>query len=189
MTSSSKKSAPSNFNLPNAITALRIALAPVVFLVTLTAESPTDRWWAAGLFLLVISTDGIDGYIARSRGLVTDLGKILDPIADKLVTSGTLIVLSLLNELPWAVTATIIIREVGITIWRMWALGRGKVVPASGGGKLKTVMQAVAITAALTPLGIIVPWWNIVNTVLMSAALVLTVWSGLQYLREAARLT
>lgn len=178
----------SNWNLPNAITVFRIALSPLVFWLTLTADQPVDHWWAAGLFVFVIATDGIDGWIARSRGLVTDLGKILDPVADKFVTSGTLIVLSVLQELPWLVTGLIVVREVGITIWRLFALRRGRVVPANSGGKFKTIAQAIAISAALTPLGLLWEWWNIVNTVLMSIAFTLTVWSGIQYLREAAKL-
>jgi CDP-diacylglycerol--glycerol-3-phosphate 3-phosphatidyltransferase len=183
--------APGNFNLPNLITVVRILLAPVFFWLLL-ADAGADgvlRWIAAALFILAIATDGIDGAIARRRGMVTDLGKILDPVADKLLTSGALVCLSILGELWWWVTIVIVVREVGITVWRMVELPRGNVMPAGRGGKLKTVAQAVAISFALAPLWTIVGngvFW--LNRVLMGIALVLTVWSGLDYLWEAYRL-
>ncbi|MFF2273075.1 CDP-diacylglycerol--glycerol-3-phosphate 3-phosphatidyltransferase [Agromyces sp. NPDC058136] len=181
-----------NWNLPNAITVVRILAAPVFFWLLLAdagADGPL-RWWAAGLFIVAIATDGIDGHIARSRGLVTDLGKILDPIADKLLTSGALVCLSLLGELWWWVTILIIVREVGITVWRLVELRRGNVVPASSGGKLKTLVQAVAISLALVPLWTIVGDWILwVNWAVMGLALVLTLWSGLLYVRDAVRLS
>jgi CDP-diacylglycerol--glycerol-3-phosphate 3-phosphatidyltransferase len=183
--------APGNFNLPNLITVVRILLAPVFFWLLL-ADAGADgilRWIAAALFILAIATDGIDGAIARRRGMVTDLGKILDPVADKLLTSGALVCLSILGELWWWVTIVIVVREVGITVWRMVELPRGNVMPAGRGGKLKTVAQAVAISFALAPLWTIVGngvFW--LNWVLMGIALVLTVWSGLDYLWEAYRL-
>ncbi|QTX05026.1 CDP-diacylglycerol--glycerol-3-phosphate 3-phosphatidyltransferase [Agromyces archimandritae] len=189
MTSPAARSA--NWNLPNAITVVRILAAPVFFWLLL-ADAGSDgpmRWIAAALFVVAIATDGIDGHIARSRGLVTDLGKILDPIADKLLTSGALVCLSILGELWWWVTIVIVVREVGITVWRFVELGRGTVVPASSGGKLKTVVQAVAISFALTPLWVLVGDWVLwVNWVLMGAALALTVWSGIRYLVDAGRL-
>jgi CDP-diacylglycerol--glycerol-3-phosphate 3-phosphatidyltransferase len=180
-----------NWNLPNAITIVRIVLAPIFFWMLL-ADGGDDgwlRWAAAALFIIAIATDGIDGHIARSRGLVTDLGKILDPIADKLLTSGALVCLSILGELWWWVTIVIVVREVGITVWRFIELGRGTVVPASSGGKLKTLMQSIAITLALAPLWTIVGDWIFwVNWTAMAIALVLTVWSGLLYVREAFQL-
>ncbi|GAB3807887.1 CDP-diacylglycerol--glycerol-3-phosphate 3-phosphatidyltransferase [Humibacter antri] len=183
--------APGNFNLPNLITVVRILLAPVFFWLLL-ADSGADgvlRWIAAALFIVAIATDGIDGAIARRKGLVTDLGKILDPIADKLLTSGALVCLSILGELWWWVTIVIIVREVGITVWRMVELSRGNVVPASRGGKLKTIAQAVAISFALAPTWIVVGDWIFwLNWVLMGIALALTVWSGLDYLLAAYRL-
>lgn len=189
MTSSAGSRARSaNWNLPNAITIVRILLAPVCFWLIL-ADQGDDvvlRWLATALFVLAIATDGIDGHIARSRGLITDLGKLLDPIADKLLTSGALVCLSILGELPWWVTALIVVREVGITVWRLVELRRGNVVPASSGGKLKTVVQAVAISFALAPLPALLGGWvDWLNTVLMAAALALTVWSGALYVRDA----
>ncbi|MRX42609.1 CDP-diacylglycerol--glycerol-3-phosphate 3-phosphatidyltransferase [Agromyces kandeliae] len=181
----------SNWNLPNAITILRIVMAPIFFWLLLAdggADGPM-RWWAAVIFIVAISTDWVDGHLARSRGLVTDLGKLLDPIADKLLTSGALVCLSILGELWWWVTILIVVREVGITVWRFVELGRGTVVPASSGGKAKTFAQAIAISLFLTPLWTLVGDWIIwVNWAAMAVALVLTVWSGLLYVRDAIRL-
>lgn len=181
----------SNWNLPNAITVVRILLAPLFFWMLL-ADAGEDgwlRWAAAAVFIIAIATDGIDGHIARSRGLVTDLGKILDPIADKLLTGGALVCLSILGELWWWVTILILVREVGITVWRLVELRRGNVVPASSGGKLKTVVQSVAISLALVPLWTLVGDWIFwVNWVFMAAALALTVISGVQYIAAAIAL-
>jgi CDP-diacylglycerol--glycerol-3-phosphate 3-phosphatidyltransferase len=141
------------------------------------------------IFIVAISTDWVDGHLARSRGLVTDLGKILDPIADKLLTSGALVCLSILDELWWWVTILIVVREVGITVWRLVELRRGNVVPASSGGKAKTFAQAIAISLFLAPLWTIVGDWIFwVNWAAMAVALALTVWSGLLYVRDAIRL-
>ncbi len=182
----------SNWNAPNVITGVRILLAPLFFWMLL-ADAGADgalRWWAAVLFIFAIATDGLDGAIARRKNLVTDLGKILDPIADKLLTSGALVCLSILGELPWWVTAIIVVREVGITVWRFVQLGRGNVVPASKGGKLKTLVQSVAISLALLPFWVLFgDWVHWVNCIAMAAAVLITVYTGVQYLVDAAKLT
>jgi CDP-diacylglycerol--glycerol-3-phosphate 3-phosphatidyltransferase len=181
---------PSNFNVPNIITVVRILLAPVFFWMLL-ADNGNDgplRYWAAILFIVAIATDGIDGYIARRWNLVTDLGKLLDPIADKVLTGAALVGLSILGELWWWVTIVILVREVGITVWR-FAILSDRVVPASRGGKLKTLFQAVAISLALLPLWVpLGEWVHWVNWVLMAIALVLTVLTGIDYLWQAWRL-
>ncbi|WP_440709604.1 CDP-diacylglycerol--glycerol-3-phosphate 3-phosphatidyltransferase [Herbiconiux sp. YIM B11900] len=183
-------SKPSNWNLPNAITVVRILLAPVFF-VMLLVDGGDDGWlrWAAAiLFILAIATDGIDGHIARSRNLVTDLGKLLDPIADKVLTGAALVGLSILGELPWWVTGLILLREVGITVWRFVQLS-DRVIPASRGGKLKTLVQSIAISLALLPFPeLFGDWVNWVNTVFMALALILTVVTGIDYLVQAWRL-
>jgi CDP-diacylglycerol--glycerol-3-phosphate 3-phosphatidyltransferase len=183
----------SNWNLPNLITVVRILLAPV-FIWMLLADDGADgalRWAAAVLFVLAIATDGIDGHIARSRGLVTELGKLLDPIADKVLTGGALVGLSILGELPWWVTIVILVREVGITVFRFVVIREG-VIPASRGGKLKTLAQSIAITLALLPFWTLfggawpdVVYW--VDGIMMSIALVLTVVSGADYLWQWGR--
>lgn len=178
-----------NLNLPNAITVLRILLAPV-FIWMLLADDGADgwlRWAAAFLFIVAIATDGIDGAIARKHGLVTDLGKLLDPIADKILTGGALVALSILGELPWWVTLVVLVREIGITVHRM-IVATDHVVAAAWMGKLKTVAQSVAISIALLPLYLVVGDWIFwVNGILMTAAVLLTVASGIDYILTALR--
>jgi len=179
----------SSGNVANIITVIRILLAPV-FVWLLLADNGQDgvlRWVAAGLFIVAIATDGIDGSIARRRNLVTNLGILLDPIADKVLIGGALVSLSILGELWWWVTIVILVRELGITALRFAVLSE-RVIPASKGGKLKTVMQSVAISLFLTPLWTVVgDWVHIVNGVAMGAALVLTVYTGVEYLYRALR--
>jgi CDP-diacylglycerol--glycerol-3-phosphate 3-phosphatidyltransferase len=178
-----------NWNLPNAITVVRILLAPL-FVWMLLADGGDDgwlRWAAAVLFILAIATDGVDGALARRNGQVTDLGKLLDPIADKVLTGGALIALSILGELPWWVTIVILVREVGITVYRFVVIRQG-VIAASRGGKIKTIVQSVAISLALVPLWTVLGDWVFwVNGIVMTAAVILTVWTGIDYLWQAWR--
>ena len=179
----------SSGNLANIITVVRILLAPVI-VVLLVLDDGNDGWFrlaAAVLFIVAIATDGVDGMLARRRNLVTNLGILLDPIADKLLTGAALVMLAILAELPWWVVIVILVREWGITLFRFLML-RDRVIPASRGGKLKTVMQSVAISFALVPLWVVLgEWIHWVNTGLMSIALVLTVVTGLDYLWQAWR--
>lgn len=169
--------------LPNAITIARILCAPV-FLWMLLADGGADgplRWWAAVLFIVAIATDGIDGYIARRYEIVTDLGKLLDPIADKVLTGFAFIGLSILLELPWWVTIVVLIREVGITVHRL-VVASDHVVAAAWMGKLKTLAQSVALSLALLPLASVVGDWIVwVNIVTMWIAVILTIASGIDY--------
>ncbi|ROS50042.1 CDP-diacylglycerol--glycerol-3-phosphate 3-phosphatidyltransferase [Frigoribacterium sp. PhB118] len=176
-------------NIANVITVVRILMAPL-FIAWLLIDDGADgslRVWAAALFVVAILTDSLDGMLARGLDLVTDFGKIVDPIADKVLIGGALVSLTILGELPWWVTALILVREVGITVYR-FAVLRDRVIPASRGGKVKTVLQAVAVTLALFP------FWNVVgegmhwvNGVLMTAATVATLVSGADYLRVAMK--
>jgi CDP-diacylglycerol--glycerol-3-phosphate 3-phosphatidyltransferase len=181
----------SNWNLPNIITVVRILLAPLFFWMLL-ADNGADgalRWWAAALFIVAIATDGVDGAIARRYNLVTDLGKLLDPIADKILTGAALIGLSILAELPWWVTLLILLREIGITVFR-FAMLSDRVIPASRGGKLKTIAQSVAISLALLPLWLVFgEWIHWLNTITMAIALALTIYTGIEYLVAARRVT
>jgi CDP-diacylglycerol--glycerol-3-phosphate 3-phosphatidyltransferase len=176
-------------NVANIITVVRILLAPV-FIWMLLVDDGADgllRYLAAGLFILAIVTDSVDGLLARRQNLVTDFGKILDPIADKVLIGGALVGLSILGELPWWVTVVILVREVGITVWRLVAL-RDHVIPAGILGKVKTWVQAIAIAFALVPFpSLFGDGMNVVNLVLMSAAVVLTLVSGVEYLYQAWR--
>lgn len=175
--------------LPNAITILRILCAPV-FVWMLLADAGADgalRWWAAALFIAAIATDGVDGYIARRHQLITPLGKLLDPIADKVLTGAAFVGLSLLLELPWWVTVVVLVREIGMTVYRLVVVS-DHVLAAAWMGKLKTVAQAVALSLALLPLWQLVGewvWW--LNGVTMAIAVALTIASGIDYVVAETR--
>lgn len=186
---SAGNSPASTGNIANIITVVRICMVPafVWLLLADAGELGPMRYVAAALFIVAIATDHVDGTLARRRNLVTDFGKILDPVADKLLIGSALVCLSILGELWWWVTAIILLREFGITVYRMIAL-RKRVIPASSGGKLKTVFQAIAISFYLVPTWLLLgDWMHWVNAALMAIAVVLTVWSGVQYLVAAYR--
>jgi len=135
-------------NLPNALTVVRILLVPVL-VVALTVEAEGGSAIAAGVFALAALTDGLDGYIARSRQAVTNFGKVMDPVADKLMVAAALISLVSLDKLaPW-VAMVIIAREFAVSGLRIAAGQRGVVIPASGLGKVKTIVQVVAVLALI----------------------------------------
>ena len=178
--SSSGAAKPSNWNLPNVLTSLRILFIPV-FVWLVLAE---HQWWAFGLFAVLMATDKLDGDIARARGLITDFGKIADPIADKALMTAALVSLNIIGALPIWITVVILVREFGITLWRMWMLRNGKVVPESKGGKLKTVLQSLAVALYLCPLP---GWMDIPSYVVMLVAVAVTVVTGVQYLLDARK--
>ena len=181
----------SNANVANIITVVRILLAPLFIWLLLSdaGEMGLIRYLAAGLFIFAIVTDSLDGYLARDRNLITNLGIILDPIADKLLIGSALVSLSILGELPWWVTILILVREFGITIYRFAVLSK-VVVPASRGGKLKTVLQAVAISLFLVPLATVLGAWVMwISWPVMAIAAVLTLYTGIEYLWRAWRHT
>lgn len=175
--------------LPNAITIVRILCAPV-FLWMLLVDGGEDsalRWAAALLFIVAIATDGIDGYLARRHHIVTDVGKLLDPIADKVLTGCAFVGLSVLGELDWWITILVLVREVGVTVHRL-VVASDHVVAAAWMGKLKTVAQGVALSLALLPLWTVVgEWIHAVNAVAMTVAVVLTVASGIDYVVTEVR--
>jgi CDP-diacylglycerol--glycerol-3-phosphate 3-phosphatidyltransferase len=190
--SSAPAGPPPLLNIANVLTGVRLLLVPV-FLVVLFVEDGADTGWrlaATGVFVLAAITDRFDGELARSRGLVTAFGTIADPIADKALTGGALIGLSVLAEVPWWVTIVIMVRELGITVLRFWVLRHG-IIPASRGGKAKTLFQAVAIGLFLLPLpellGAAGAVWFVRWTVL-GIAIALTVVTGLDYVLRALRL-
>lgn len=162
-------------NLPNALTLLRILAVPVV-VVALLGESEHGDAFAAAVFALAALTDGLDGYFARSRGSVTTFGKLMDPLADKLLITAALVSLVSLDRLEAWVAMVIIAREVAVTILRTIAAERGIVIAASWLGKLKTVLQIAAVIALIAtnpaPLGV---------DILVYIALAVTVISGVDY--------
>lgn len=187
----------SPLNLPNALTVLRLILVPV-FILLLVSGAPSARWWALAVFMVAAYTDHLDGRIARARGLVTDFGKIVDPIADKALTLGAFIMLSIAHPWLWLVTVPVAIRELGITWWRADLLKRGVVVAANKGGKLKTVLQILAIWLLLIPwdligasefpLGLVAKIGFALGCAAAVLALIVTLWSGWVYIAEGRRL-
>jgi CDP-diacylglycerol--glycerol-3-phosphate 3-phosphatidyltransferase len=173
-------------NLANALTALRIVLVPVFVAVTVASEMvhPGLRVAACVIFSVASLTDFVDGWIARTYGLVTSFGKVADPIADKALTGSALLLLSWYDTLPWWVTVVILVREFGVTLLRFWVIRHG-VIPASRGGKIKTTLQIVAIGWYLAPfphpLALVGPY-------LMAVAVLVTVITGADYVLRAVRL-
>jgi CDP-diacylglycerol--glycerol-3-phosphate 3-phosphatidyltransferase len=173
--------APGLVNVANALTVLRLCLVPV-FVVLLLAGGDGPRIAACVTFGIASVTDFLDGELARRRSLITDFGKVADPIADKALTGSALVVLSFLGELPWWVTAVILFRELAVTGLRFWVISHG-VIAASRGGKVKTLLQVIAIALYILPGPFGVARW-----VVMAAALVVTVVTGADYVARAIRL-
>ena len=172
---------PGLVNAANALTVLRLALVPV-FVACLLAGGTGWRVAAFAVFAVASVTDLLDGRLARSRGLITDFGKIADPIADKALTGAALVTLSALGELAWWVTVVILAREISVTLLRFWVIRRG-VIAASRGGKLKTLLQVVAITLYVLP-----GPPAVVREVVMAAAVAVTLVTGIDYGVRAVRL-
>ncbi|MFD6905250.1 CDP-diacylglycerol--glycerol-3-phosphate 3-phosphatidyltransferase [Streptomyces sp. NPDC060077] len=171
------------WNIANLLTMLRLLLVPA-FVMLMLAEGGNDPAWrsfAWAAFAVAMITDLFDGHLARTYDLVTDFGKIADPIADKAIMGAALVCLSALDDLPWWVTGVILGRELGVTLLRFLVIRYG-VIPASRGGKLKTLTQGIAVgmyVLALTGWLATLRWW------VMAAAVVLTVVTGLDYVKQA----
>lgn len=172
-------------NIPNLLTGLRLVLVPVFVVAMFSGggHGTVNRVIAFVIFAVAVITDRIDGQIARRRGEVTEFGKLADPIADKALMGAALIGLSLLGDLPWWVTVLILVREVGVTVLRFAVLRRG-VIPASRGGKLKTLVQAVAIGLFVLPLS---GPCHTAAWAIMWVAIALTVVTGADYVYSAVR--
>ncbi|HEX7536065.1 MAG TPA: CDP-diacylglycerol--glycerol-3-phosphate 3-phosphatidyltransferase [Dermatophilaceae bacterium] len=173
----------SAWNIANALTLLRIALVPVFawFLLYDDGQRTTYRLLAAAVFVVATATDRLDGDIARAKGLVTDFGKVSDPIADKLLMGMAFIGLSILELLPWWVTVLVLVRELGVTALRFVVIRHG-VMPASRGGKLKTALQAVALLLFILPLSSL---GHTLAVVVMTLAVIVTILTGIDYVMRA----
>lgn len=191
----------SNYNLPNALTTLRIVLVPFFGAALLVdgGDSVTWRIVAFVIFTVAMVTDKIDGDIARARGLVTNFGKIADPIADKAMTGMALIALSVAGDVWWWVTVVVLLREWSVTLLRLSIL-KHVVIAASQSGKIKTTLQAGALGFLVLPL----PHGNVhggafdqfglpgealfyASQVLLAAAVAMTMWSGFEFFRDVWR--
>jgi CDP-diacylglycerol--glycerol-3-phosphate 3-phosphatidyltransferase len=174
-------------NAANLVTIGRIAITPVFlwFLLTFYQAGEPVNWLLLLAFIVIAATDGIDGAIARKQNTVTKLGKLLDPIADKVLIGGALIVLSVLEVMPWWATIAILVREIGMTIYRLVVV-KNKVIPASSSGKSKTIMQAIVVGYFISPLN---DWWFNpsfdLGYGLIYGAVFLTWYSAIQYFRES----
>ncbi|MFC7488102.1 CDP-diacylglycerol--glycerol-3-phosphate 3-phosphatidyltransferase [Knoellia sp. CPCC 206453] len=183
--------APSAWNIANGLTVLRLFLVPVFGWLLLWGDGhdASTRWWAFAVFFVAMLTDRIDGDIARSRGLITDFGKVADPIADKTLVTMALVGLSMIGDIPWWITVVIVVREWGITAMRFWVIRHG-IMAAGRGGKLKTLLQALALGFFVIP-RFSLPFSQALDAiawVTLVAALVLTVVTGVDYAIDALRL-
>ncbi len=162
-------------DLPNLLTVSRLVAVPVMVGCLLIDDGAQDRWrWAAWIiFVIAAATDALDGYLARRWEVVSSFGKLADPLADKALVLGALVVLALQAEIPWWPLIVVGIREAAITIGRL-AVARDVVIPASTGGKLKTALQVIAIFMLLLPTHSawvdVVGWWVLVASVAVAVA-------------------
>ncbi|MEJ5915457.1 CDP-diacylglycerol--glycerol-3-phosphate 3-phosphatidyltransferase [Pseudokineococcus sp. 1T1Z-3] len=179
----------SAWNVANALTVLRVLLVPLMGALLLV-EGGQDAGWrlaAFAAFAVAIATDKVDGDLARRHDLVTDFGKLVDPIADKALIGTALVLLSALGELPWWITVVVLGRELGVTLLRLVVIRRG-VIPASRGGKAKTVLQSLAIGVYLLPtVDAVAAWKPGLGLGLVLVATLVTVVTGLDYLASAVR--
>jgi CDP-diacylglycerol---glycerol-3-phosphate 3-phosphatidyltransferase len=191
----------SNVNLPNALTTLRIVMVPFFGYALLVDGGDSVLWRCVAftLFVLAMITDKIDGDIARARNLVTNFGKIADPIADKAITGMAFIGLSIVGDIWWWVTIVVLLREWSVTVLRLSVL-KHVVIAASASGKLKTVLQAVALSVLLLPLphgdahsgafdqfGVPGEVLFYVGQICMAGAVAMTLWSGYEFFRDVWR--
>lgn len=184
---------PSNWNIPNALTTLRIVMVPFFGFALLMDGGDSVLWrliaWV--LFTIAMITDKIDGDIARARNLVTDFGKIADPIADKAITGMAFIGLSIVGDIWWWVTILVLLREWSVTLLRL-SIMRNIVIAAAQSGKIKTTLQALALAGLCLPLrqveGTLETTGEVlfyISQVLLAGAVAMTLWSGYEFFREA----
>ena len=189
----------SNFNIANVLTVLRIAMVPLFGWALLQdgGDSATWRWIAFAIFAVAMITDKIDGDLARKHNLITDFGKIADPIADKAITGMAFIGLSIVGDIWWWVTIVVLVREWSVTLLRLSIL-KDVVIAAAQSGKIKTVLQALALAGLTWPLphgdahGGAFDFWPgplgevlfYVSQLMLAAAVAMTMWSGWEFFRD-----
>lgn len=182
----------SNWNLPNALTTLRIVLVPVFAWALLGHDHDSIAWRCIAYLIFVVAaiTDKIDGDIARARNLVTNFGKIADPIADKALTGMAFVALSITGDIWWAVTIVVLLREWSVTILRL-SVARNVVMAANRSGKIKTMLQALALGGLVLPGRQLIGWLDVPGDVLfylaqafLVAAVAMTLYSGYEFFRD-----
>ncbi|WP_439939316.1 CDP-diacylglycerol--glycerol-3-phosphate 3-phosphatidyltransferase [Nocardia sp. N13] len=192
----------SNWNIANVLTVLRIAMVPLFGWALLHdgGDDPLWRWVAFALFAVAMVTDKIDGDLARKHNLITDFGKIADPIADKAITGMAFIGLSLVGDIWWWVTIVVLLREWSVTLLRLSVL-KDVVIAAAQSGKIKTVLQAIALAGLIWPLphgeahGGVFDFWPgptgevlfYLAQVMLAGAVVMTMWSGYEFFRDVVK--
>ncbi len=174
------------FNLPNSLTFFRIACIPLVLLF-LKISGKTGSFLAALLLGLAFITDMLDGYLARRYASVTTLGKFLDPLADKILVSVSMIMLIPLDRIPVWMVIVIIAREMAVTGLRGIAVSEGIVIQASWWGKYKTVFQCVSLVCLCLHYDYLQIDFHLVGMILLWVALALTLWSGWDYFNQFSR--
>jgi CDP-diacylglycerol--glycerol-3-phosphate 3-phosphatidyltransferase len=167
-------------NLPNTITLLRIGVIPVLFLILLS-PGRTLSLFIAVLFIIAALTDLVDGYIARRYGIVTKMGKLLDPMADKIIVNTAMVLMIPVGHIPAWIVALIIIRDIVVDGTRNIALSDGIVIAASKLGKRKTLSQNIAVSALIIHYPLFGLNAHLIGMVILYIALVLTIWSGVDY--------
>jgi CDP-diacylglycerol--glycerol-3-phosphate 3-phosphatidyltransferase len=192
----------SNFNIANVLTTLRIVMVPFFGWALLQdgGDSTTWRWVAFAIFAVAMVTDKIDGDLARKHDLITDFGKIADPIADKAITGMAFIGLSIVGDIWWWVTIVVLVREWSVTLLRLSIL-KDVVIAAAQSGKIKTVLQAFALAGLIWPLphgdahGGAFDFWPgptgevlfYLAQVMLAGAVVMTMWSGYEFFRDVRK--
>jgi len=200
--SAGTEQAVSNFNIANVLTTLRIVMVPFFGWALLQdgGNDPFWRWVAFAIFAVAMITDKIDGDLARKHNLITDFGKIADPIADKAITGMAFIGLSIVGDIWWWVTILVLLREWSVTLLRLSIL-KDVVVPAAQSGKIKTVLQSVALSGLIWPLphgdahGGAFDFWPgmlgeaifYLSQAMLAAAVAMTMWSGYEFFRDVRR--
>jgi CDP-diacylglycerol--glycerol-3-phosphate 3-phosphatidyltransferase len=174
---------PLGLGWPNIISVLRVLLVPLLVVLILARERSTS-YVAAMVFVVAAATDGLDGYLARRHASTSRTGQWLDPLADKVLVAAPVITLAALGEFPVWAAVVIVSREIGISLLRVVLGLRGRGMPASPSAKVKTTVQLTAIALYILPLG---HAWNGLKLGMLIAAVVLTVWTGLQYVARAVR--
>ncbi len=186
-------------NLPNVLTISRIVLA-IVLVFLLEEGSSMGNILAVIVFAIAASTDFYDGHLAKSRGLVSNFGKIMDPIADKILLLSVLGVLAHIGMIAWWIFIVIAVREILVTASRLLVMRKGQVLAAERAGKIKTVVQIIAVSATLLYLAAqqseycsfwfynVQRIWLGINDVLMILAVIVTVYSGIDYFRSKSKI-
>lgn len=197
MTTDTAAAKPSNWNVPNALTTLRIVMVPF-YGWALLAEGGDSILWrcvAWGIFVVAMATDKIDGDIARKHNLVTDFGKIADPIADKAITGMAFVGIAIITDTwwMWAIAIIVLVREWAVTLLRLSVL-KSVVIAAAQSGKWKTAVQALALGFLTLPLLEVDGWLDVpgeiswvLAVVLLVVAFALTLWSGYEFFRDVWR--